>query len=88
MSLVSGITALAAAIATAINTKAPKASPTFTGTVTVPTPSATGAAVTKAYADTKLASSNTTVADVIVVTAAAYAALSPKVSTTLYVIVG
>lgn len=36
---------------TADNAKAPLASPTFTGTVTVPTPAAAGAATTKGYVD-------------------------------------
>jgi len=42
------------AIQTQIDTKAPLASPTFTGTVTVPTPSTATAAVTKAYVDTAI----------------------------------
>jgi hypothetical protein len=40
-------------IVTALSAKAPLASPTFTGTVTVPTPVNSTDAVTKAYADTK-----------------------------------
>lgn len=47
MSLASQLTLAFAAVATAINGKAPKASPTFTGTVTVPTPT-TGDNSTKA----------------------------------------
>ncbi len=38
------------------NNLAPKASPTFTGTVTVPTPTVTGAAATKGYVDTAVSS--------------------------------
>ena len=40
---------------TALDLKAPLASPTFTGTVTVPTPSGGTDAVTKAYADALVA---------------------------------
>ncbi len=41
---------------TALNTKAPLASPTFTGTVTVPTPTGNTDAATKAYVDTTASS--------------------------------
>jgi hypothetical protein len=41
----------ASSIQTQINTKSPLASPTFTGTVTVPTPSNTTDAATKDYVD-------------------------------------
>lgn len=42
---------VSSAIQTQLDAKAPLASPTFTGTVTVPTPSGATDAVTKAYAD-------------------------------------
>jgi len=45
----------ATSVQTQLNTKAPLASPTFTGTVTVPTPSGNTDAVKKGYADTALA---------------------------------
>jgi hypothetical protein len=45
----------ATSIQTQLNAKAPLASPTFTGTVTVPTPSNNTDATTKAYVDTGLA---------------------------------
>lgn len=43
-----------AALATALGLKSDLASPTFTGTVTVPTPSVSGAAATKGYVDSAL----------------------------------
>ena len=49
------------ATTTAASTYAPKASPTFTGEVTVPTPTATGHAATKAYVDQTGGSSGHTV---------------------------
>ena len=49
LNYVDGVTS---AIQTQIDTKAPLASPTFTGTVTVPAPSNNTDAVTKAYVDT------------------------------------
>lgn len=48
LNYVDGVTS---AIQTQLNAKAPIASPTFTGTVTVPTPSASTDACTKGYAD-------------------------------------
>lgn len=48
LSRVAGVTS---AIQTQLDSKAPKASPTFTGNVTVPTPTLSTDAVTKAYAD-------------------------------------
>lgn len=45
-------------IDSAIDAKAPKANPTFTGTVTVPTPTADGAAATKGYVDSKIAAND------------------------------
>lgn len=42
----------------AIDLKAPKANPTFTGTVTVPTPSADNAAANKSYVDSKIAAND------------------------------
>lgn len=44
---------ISTATQTALNAKAPLASPTFTGTVTVPTPSNAADAATKSYVDTK-----------------------------------
>lgn len=41
-----------------IDLKAPKANPTFTGTVTVPTPSADNAAANKSYVDSKIAAND------------------------------
>lgn len=52
---VSGLQADLDAKAAAITARAPVASPSFTGTVTVPTPSATGAAANKGYVDTATA---------------------------------
>lgn len=49
---------ISSATQTALNTKAPLASPTFTGTVTVPAPTNTTDAATKAYVDS-IASSGT-----------------------------
>lgn len=41
-----------------IDLKAPKANPTFTGTVTVPTPTADNAAANKSYVDSKIAAND------------------------------
>jgi len=47
---------ISTATQSALDTKAPLASPTFTGTVTVPTPANSTDAATKGYVDTTLAS--------------------------------
>jgi|GEM_PF-5723052 len=51
---------ISSAAQTALNAKAPLASPTFTGTVTVPTPTNPTDASTKAYVDTQVSSVATT----------------------------
>lgn len=55
--LAGGVTSLAAEVTRATNAEAalaPKAGPTFTGTVTVPTPTVDGAAANKGYVDAQI----------------------------------
>lgn len=54
MSLATRLADFATAVATNVSLRAPKDSPTFTGTVTVPTPATTAAATTKAYVDERV----------------------------------
>jgi hypothetical protein len=90
------------AVTQALNSKAPTANPTFTGTVAGVTKAHVGLGNVDNTADSakpvstaqlaainvKVGSSNNTVKDIVKISQSAYDALSSKVSTTLYLIVG